>query len=540
MHRFLSLIGKTLRRRYYLLTAILVFLSFPSFDTPLLKGFPVFAWFCLVPLFLAARRRGYKRLYLASFFTFLPAALFTWGWMGSFGGNTFEGHLVIWALLLPCIAFLFAGRVLAAEFLSRRYPAFRVFIYPSIWLLGDLIQSLGYLAFPWNYLGYSQYPVLPFVQASSVIGILGVSFLIAAGNTIIAEFIAANRTSVLSLKLHPKSLVWKKVPAAFLAVIVLITAAGTIRLLNGIPKSEKTYRIAAVQSCISPWADWERLKYAKLGEIIAMSDRAILPKPDLLVWSESATLEPVSYRARIGNPDRFDEMIMDYARTKSVPILTGEIGVIDDPVRMIGCPQNSAVLVDKTGTIAGDYAKIHLCPFGEWFPYGQLFPWIRDIALEMGGSDFVPGNTPVKFTAGGASFGVLICYEGMFFRLPAGYKRMGADFLVNITNDGWSGSYGGHFQHFAAAPFRAAENGMWFIRVGNDGYTAVLDPLGRTTRSIPVMKQGVMNTSIQLGGITTIYSLVGDLFSYCILGLCALLCAIGEIRIFRKRIKRAS
>lgn len=540
MTRFLSLIKKTFRRRYYLLTAVLLFLSFPSFDTPLLKGFPVFAWFCLVPLFLAVKRRGYKRLYLASFFTFLPAALFTWGWMGSFGGDTISGHLVIWSLLLPCIAFLLAGRVLAAEFLSRRYPAYRVFIYPSVWLLGDLLQSMGYLAFPWNYLGYSQYLVLPFVQASSVIGILGVSFLIAAGNTIIAEFITANRTSILSLKLHPASFVRKKLPAAFLAVIALILAAGTVRLFTGLPSGGRTYRVAAVQSCISPWADWERLKYAKLGEIISMSDKAVDPKPDLLVWSESATLEPVSFRAQIGKPDRFDEMIMEYANAKNTPILTGEIGVIEDPVRMIGSPQNSAVLIDERGAVSGSYAKIHLCPFGEWFPYGELFPWVRDIALEMGGSDFVPGNSPVTFSAGGASFGVLICYEGMFFRLPAEYKKRGADFLVNITNDGWSGSFGGHFQHFAAAPFRAAENGIWFIRVGNDGYTAVLDPLGRTTESIPIMKKGVMNTELRLSGIPTIYSRVGDLFSYCILGLLALLCALGEFRIFRKRIKRAS
>ena len=199
------------------------------------------------------------------------------------------------------------------------------------------------------------------------------------------------------------------------------------------------------------------------------------------------------------------------------------------------------MLIDHSGAIAENYAKIHLCPFGEWFPYADVMPWMQELALRMGGSDFVPGTEPVTFFTPGASFGVLICYEGMFFRLSSAYRNSGADFLVNITNDSWSGSYGGHFQHFAAAPFRAAENGIWFVRVGNDGYTAVLDPLGRTAKSIPVMQKGVMTADIQPDRkISTVYSRVGDLFSYCILGILALLCALGECKILKQRTKRRS
>ena len=475
-----------------------------------------------------------KRAYRISFFTALLGALWTWGWMGSFGGDVAGGHFIIWAMLLPCIAFFISGRIFVAELLSRRYSRFRIFIYPAVWLLGDLIQSLGYLAFPWTYWGYSQYPVLPLVQSASVIGILGVSFLVIAGNSVIADFLYRNKESFSGGKISFGSLKGKIYPAVFFLMMVLLLAAGGIRIFEGLPSSEKTFRVATIQSCISPWADWMRLRFSKLNEIALLSDKACAQKPDLLIWSESATLDPISYHYQIGRLDPFERSVLGYAATRNVPLVTGEIGVEEDRQRNIGYPKNNAMLVNRDGSVAATYSKIHLCPFGEWFPYEKALPWISSIALDMGGSSFVPGTTPTIFSTDGRTFGVLICYEGMFFRLSRYYKNKDVDFIINITNDGWSGSFAGHMQHFAASPFRAAENGIWYIRVGNTGYTAVIDPLGRIEKSIPILEKGFMTADLHPGSrIRTVYSRVGDLFSYCILALFVLLCAVSEYRLFK-------
>jgi apolipoprotein N-acyltransferase len=536
MNKIAAMIGRCFKGRVYLLSAVFFFLSFPSYDFVLFKGFPLFAWISLIPVFVAVRTMDFRRLYAVSFLTSLLGAFLTWGWMGAFGGDVSGGYIIIWILLLPCIAFLISGRIIAAEFLSRRNERFRIFIYPAVWLAGDVIQSMGFLAFPWIYWGYSQYPILPLVQSSSVIGILGVSFLVIAGNTIFADFIFRNSDAFRSRKISIAALTGKVYPATFSLLLVLILSAGSVRLVRGLPAGESKYRIAMIQSCISPWDDWTRLKFVKLAEIQHLSDNALVSHPDLLIWSESATLEPVSYQYHSGRLDSFGRSLIEFVKEKRTPLVTGEIGVVEDRPRGLGYPQNNAMLVTADGQVAATYSKIHLCPFGEWFPYEKILPWVSDIALEMGGSSFVPGSERTVFKSGARTFGVVICYEGMFFRLPRYYKNAGTDFIVNITNDGWSRSFGGHMQHFAAAPFRAAENGIWFLRAGNTGFTTVIDPLGRTVSSIPILQKGFLVADIYPDRkIRTIYSHAGDLFSYCILILCALLCISGEIKRFYKK-----
>ena len=51
-------------------------------------------------------------------------------------------------------------------------------------------------------------------------------------------------------------------------------------------------------------------------------------------------------------------------------------------------------------------------------------------------------------------FGVLICFESGFPELAGEYVRSGADFLVNATNDYWSGSPIAMYQHAVFSVFR--------------------------------------------------------------------------------------
>src|SRR5207245_6509472 len=72
----------------------------------------------------------------------------------------------------------------------------------------------------------------------------------------------------------------------------------------------------------------------------------------------------------------------------------------------------------------------------------------------------------------------LSCYEAIFAGLARDYRRGGADFLVNITNDAWYGRTAGPYQHASHLVMRAIETRMGVARAANSGISETVDPLG--------------------------------------------------------------
>ena len=53
------------------------------------------------------------------------------------------------------------------------------------------------------------------------------------------------------------------------------------------------------------------------------------------------------------------------------------------------------------------------------------------------------------------------------------FARLGAEVLVNISDDGWYGDTSAPWQHLNMARMRAIENRRWLLRDTNNGVTAV-------------------------------------------------------------------
>jgi apolipoprotein N-acyltransferase len=104
----------------------------------------------------------------------------------------------------------------------------------------------------------------------------------------------------------------------------------------------------------------------------------------------------------------------------------------------------------------------------------------------------------------------LICYEIIFpgQAVPRGGERPG--WLLNVTNDGWFGDSTGPYQHFQQARVRAIEEGLPLVRAANTGISAVIDPLGRVVRALPLGSEGVLDSMLPRALEPPFFTRVGD------------------------------
>ena len=181
---------------------------------------------------------------------------------------------------------------------------------------------------------------------------------------------------------------------------------------------------------------------------------------------------------------------------------------------------NSAFLLDRAGEIQGRYDKIQLVPFGEYIP--PAFSWVNRITGEAG--DFRPGERVVTFEADGHRFGVFICYESAFPGLVRQFTNQGAEFLINLSNDGYFGDSAAREQHLDLVRMRAVENHRWILRATNDGITAMINPAGRVTKTIPQHTETSELLRYNYASDQTLYATWGDWFPW----MC-LLASVGTV-----------
>jgi apolipoprotein N-acyltransferase len=171
---------------------------------------------------------------------------------------------------------------------------------------------------------------------------------------------------------------------------------------------------------------------------------------------------------------------------------------------------NSIYVIDPDGSIRGIYDKVHLVPFGEYLPFESLLEklGLQNLTKQVGG--FLSGDRRRAMEIPGAPKMLpLICYEAIFpgAAVPRG-ERPG--WLVNLTNDGWFGISSGPYQHFQQARILAVAEGLPLVRAANTGISAVVDPVGRIVKSLPLGIEGVLDARLPRAIPPTVYVRFGD------------------------------
>jgi apolipoprotein N-acyltransferase len=208
------------------------------------------------------------------------------------------------------------------------------------------------------------------------------------------------------------------------------------------------------------------------------------------------------------------------AQAANAPAIVANIG-IDDGSGAMRKLYNSADFITPDGSIAGRYDKMHLVPFGEYTPYKRLFFFAGNLLQNVGLLE--PGTNRIVFATGGHSYGTFICYESIFGDEVRQFENLGADVLVNVSDDGWYGDSSAAWEHLNMVRMRAIENHRWILRATNTGVTAAIDPHGRVTVSVPRHIRTSLRAGFDYEHDLTFYAVHGDIFAY----ICALVTAAG-------------
>ena len=231
---------------------------------------------------------------------------------------------------------------------------------------------------------------------------------------------------------------------------------------------------------------------------------------DLIVWPEA----PNNF---FESDAEFRQSLSALARAARSAVIVGNIGVTPDNSDPRGYRMyNSAEFFSADGSIAGRYDKMHLVPFGEYTPYKRLFFFAGSLLQDVG--LFSPGTHRLVFKSGEHTFGTFICYESVFGNEVREYVPMGAEVLVNISDDGWYGDTSAAWEHLNQARMRAIENHRWVLRATNTGVTAVIDPFGRVLAAVPRHTRTSLHAKFYYERDITFYASHGDVFAWgCVL-----------------------
>ncbi len=152
-------------------------------------------------------------------------------------------------------------------------------------------------------------------------------------------------------------------------------------------------------------------------------------------------------------------------------------------------------------------------PFGEYVPLGDLVSrfGIHGLAARDGyGYSRGPGAAILELLDKLGTALPLICYEAIFPRdLRAAPER--ADWILQVTNDAWFGTFSGPYQHLVQARYRTIEFGLPLVRAANTGVSAVIDARGRITAQLPLNEAGHLDADLPGARPPTLFARLGDL-----------------------------
>ncbi|WP_373539486.1 apolipoprotein N-acyltransferase [Chamaesiphon sp.] len=433
------------------------------------------AWVALAPLwYLTSRQQNPPLVYALAW----GIGCYGWGLSWIFGihpmtwmGVPFLASLGIATFCLTFIT-LWGTSLVILWFLGLRFinskpqlnPWLRVLLGTALWCGLEELYSLTDLW--WSPLAMTQSPhnlaILHLGQLSGPTTVTGAIVLV---NGLIAEGYMAFIGNRHHAKLIPR--IWRSSAyiGSAIASIIILHLIGS-NLLNR-PLAEaiaSSIKIGIIQGNVS-----NEVRHYQSGYELAMENytKGYISLAEQGVAAVVTPETALPYRQSQIERTPFYQAIL----AKKVTAFVGGFGEVGKKIT------NSILTIDGEGKIISRYDKWKLVPLGEYIPFeqflGKFVDTISPLDSHLLAGKFAPS---VLTPLGNLIFG--ICYDSAY---PEHFRRQAqtGELIVTASNDAHYGM-AMPAQHQALDLMRAIETDRWTVRASNTGYSAVIDPHGRT------------------------------------------------------------
>ncbi|BAY22606.1 apolipoprotein N-acyltransferase [Calothrix sp. NIES-2100] len=394
-----------------------------------------------------------------------------------------------------------AWAALMVRFATKK-PLLRVLIGTAIWCGLEGLWSAGALG--WSYLSYTQSPHnLVILHLGQLTGPNAITAAIVAVNGLIAETWIHRKTSS-SASSAPLRFINKYFALAAGLFITLHLIGFSLYSLPLTKPPEQALKIGIVQGNIP---NIIKLKPEGLRRAIAGYTNGYLNLADQGV---DAVLTPEG-ALPFFQRDLSTTPIIAAVKEKGV---IAWIGAFGEQGRSY---TNSLFTYTGNGKAFSRYDKTKLVPLGEYIPFeailGQIIQRLSPLDEHQ-----VPGSPNQIFNTPFGRVIVGICYESAFPEQFRHQAAAGGKFILSSSNDA-------HFtaampyQHHAQDIMRAIETDRWSVRATNTGYSAFIDPHGRTLWISGYNTYQIHAETIYQRQTQTLYVRWGDWLTPLLLGL---------------------
>lgn len=432
-------------------------------------GIAILAWISSVPFLLYLKStKGHKSKWL-----FIITLIIAW---------SLAVLKIVTPPLQPFMVFLFSipiaiiqlpGYLLWAKFNDKKYASF---LFPATMVVMEWIQYRFTPFASWGVAAYTQMDNLLLIQSVSLFGLAGLSFLIYWINIVLVNVISKQTISLKAVGIP-------------LLVLVIVIVFGSLRYTIYKADAQKTITVATVSTDsqvgglpLPSKADTDK----DISTLFARTRLAAHNRAKLIVWNEA------SIAILPKDENSWKDSLKSISKELKITLVAAYVMPVAVSPLMY---ENKYLFILPDGKIAYTYHKHQPVP-GE--------PSIK-------GTEVLQNMDVEKSKVGAA-----ICYDYDYPYLAKNFAAIKTD-IIGLPSSDWRGI---DPIHTKMAAFRAIEQGHSILRSTRLGLSAAITPIGEMSSQSSYFDK---NNKIMMGqlpqkGITTFYSIIGDVLVYLCIG----------------------